>query len=195
MIRIIVKNQANVEGWKANFPTQEAASAWIAQETAKNSWGLAERWVRSEEEPVDAVDLRTVIDVPAGDEHEEISHLEYKLPAEYTVIQTDVTSEYTSASIVATLESAKSFGDALMNQFTVENIMLGITQDNMTSTVRKAMVEVISALTTGSLYDAIQEMRAIPSDKKDAKYITNARLVVNVNKIETYLGKPVSTQL
>lgn len=93
------------------------------------------------------------------------------------------------------LSSAKSFGESLMNEFTVENITLGITADAMTGTVRKNMSEVIMALQTGSLYDAIVEAKLIPTIQKDAKYITDARLLSFVNKIETKLGITLSTTL
>jgi len=93
------------------------------------------------------------------------------------------------------LSSAKSFGEAIMNEFTVENITLGITADVMTGTVRKNMSEVIMALQTGSLYDAIIEAKLIPAIQKDAKYITDARLLSFVNKIETKLGITLSTTL
>jgi len=93
------------------------------------------------------------------------------------------------------IEAAKAFGDNLMNDFITDNVMLGITQDGMTNHVRKTMSEVISACATGSLRDAIAEAKAIPEEAKDIKYITDARLLSFVNKIETYLEVPLSTDL
>lgn len=93
------------------------------------------------------------------------------------------------------LDQAIDFGNKLIRDITIENMALGITQDGMTGTVRKALAETLSALMTGSLYDAIDELRAIPEDKKDNKYISNARLLVAINKLETYLGKPLSSSL
>jgi hypothetical protein len=122
------------------------------------------------------------------------------VPAHYEV-QEDASLVTAKAQAVALqnvqniLANAKAFGENLMNEFTTENIMLGITADSMTGTVRKNMVEVIMALQTGSLYDAITEAKAIPADKKDAKYITDARLLAFVNKIETYLGVALSQTL
>jgi len=99
------------------------------------------------------------------------------------------------ANVQNALSAAKAFGEQIMNEFTVENIMLGITADNMTGTVRKNMSEVIIALQTGSLYDAITEAKAIPIEDKDMKYITDARLLSFVNKIETELGIALSISL
>jgi hypothetical protein len=94
-----------------------------------------------------------------------------------------------------TVKNATSFGSELMIDFATENVLMGIAQDGMTSTVRKNMEQVILALTTGSLYDAITEAKSIPSEKKDYKYITDVRLLNFINKIEDYLGIPRSTTL
>lgn len=88
-----------------------------------------------------------------------------------------------------------NFGNELISEFAAENVMMGITQDGMTGTVRKHMSEVVSALNTGSLYDAIIEAKAIPAEHKDGKYITNARLLTFINKLETYLGITLTTSL
>jgi hypothetical protein len=122
------------------------------------------------------------------------------IPAHYAVQEdAGLVAAKASAAILSNvqsaLSSAKAFGEALMSEFTVENIMLGITADNMTGTVRKNMAEVIMALQTGSLYDAIVEAKAIPAEDKDAKYITDARLLSFVNKIETKLGITLSVSL
>jgi hypothetical protein len=95
----------------------------------------------------------------------------------------------------AAIQNAMNYGQQVMKEFAGENVLLGITQDGMTGTVRKNMSEVILALTTGSLYDAIDEARAIPEIQKDVKYITNARLLAFINKIESYLGVPLSESL
>lgn len=97
--------------------------------------------------------------------------------------------------VVSIITNAIIFGAALMTEFAAENVAMGITQEGMTGTVRKNMTEIINALQTGSLYDVIDEVRAIPAEKKDPKYITDARLLLFVNKIEDYLGKPRSSSL
>lgn len=93
------------------------------------------------------------------------------------------------------ISDAISFGTQLISEFAAQNVIIGITQDNMTGVVRKNMREVIDALSTGSLYDAIYEARLISSDKKDLKYITDTRLLQFINKIETYLNIPLSSSL
>lgn len=93
------------------------------------------------------------------------------------------------------IENAMSFGTKLMVEFTTENIYMGITQDGMTKQVRKTLQEVQNCILSGSLKDAIDEIKLIPIDKKDPKYLTDARLLSFVNKIETYLNIPLSSSL
>lgn len=86
------------------------------------------------------------------------------------------------------VSNAIAFGNKLVTKFAAENIAMGITQEGMTATVRARMTGVLNALQTGSLYDAMIEVRAIPPEHKDPKYITNARLLNFINQIEDYLG-------
>lgn len=97
--------------------------------------------------------------------------------------------------VAITLKNAQNFGSQLLQEFTIENILLGITQAGMTNQVRKVCANVVSALQTGSLYDAIYEAKHIPPEGKDVTFITDARLLAFVNKIETYLGIALSTTL
>ena len=101
----------------------------------------------------------------------------------------------TKLYIQSVIQNSINFGNKLISEFAAENVMMGITQDGMTGPVRKRMSEVVNALNTGSLYDAIAEAKAVPSEHKDVKYITDTRLLQFVNKIETYLGLPLSTSL
>lgn len=96
-------------------------------------------------------------------------------------------------TITAIIKSARGFGTEIIVEFATENVMLGITQDGMTGTVRRHCSEVIDCLITGSLYDAINEIKAIPVENRDSKYLTPERLTKFCNKIEDYLGIPRST--
>lgn len=90
---------------------------------------------------------------------------------------------------------SKLFGQGLIDKFAAENIAMGITQSGLTGHVRRTMIDVVSALFTGSLYDAIAEARAIPDNAKDSTFITNARLLEFINAIEDFLGAPRSEGL
>lgn len=105
------------------------------------------------------------------------------------VEDSEAKSEYEIKSkLRQAVQGAINFGQQLLVDFAMENIQLGITQDGMTKTVRQNMAEIISALQTGSLYDAIDEIDAIPAEAKDAKYITDERLAVYKQRILDYLA-------
>jgi hypothetical protein len=93
------------------------------------------------------------------------------------------------------LAPAIEFGTNTIRKFASENILLGITQAGMTSLVRLRTEQVISCLFTGSLYDAMVQIRAIPPENKDATFITDARLLAAINDIEDYLGMTRSESL
>jgi len=87
----------------------------------------------------------------------------------------------------ALVERAMAFGQKIIKEFAAENIRLGITQDGKTAEVRVKMANVLSALSTGSLYDAIDQANEI--EDFDAKYVTEARIQSFIAKIQTYLGQ------
>lgn len=97
-------------------------------------------------------------------------------------------SDKAQEAVHKAVRAAMDFGSSLITDFAAENILLGITSDGMTKTVRQHMSEIILALQTGSLYDAIDEIDNFPAENKDAKYITDARLQEYKDKITTFLG-------
>jgi hypothetical protein len=93
------------------------------------------------------------------------------------------------------LSPAMVFGESLVKEFASENIAMGITQEGKTGAVRAVAEPILDAVMTGSLYDAMSAIRHIPVESYDAKYITAARMLVYLNKIESYMNLPLSTQL
>ena len=98
-------------------------------------------------------------------------------------------------TIKANVAKAKSFADDLLVQFAAENIQLGINADDKVDDVLDVMAPVLVALQSASLTSAIKRAKAIPSASYDSKYVTAARLLQYVNKIETFLGLPHSESL
>lgn len=119
---------------------------------------------------------------------------------------------------VTTAESLKIYLDSsvmpfinnMINTFAAENISLGITQAGKTADTlavfvkqfpigaNSAMISFKDCCDTGSLYAAREVLiyvRANPSEYSGlSPYITDARLLVLLNKIETFLGiYPLST--
>lgn len=115
-------------------------------------------------------------------------------PNSYRLIQKG-NQWFAISSVEFAIYNARIFGSNLIEKFSAENVMLGITQLGKTADVRKALADVISCLDTGSLYDAMDQVRAIPDASKDAVFITNARMLGFINCIEDYLSLPRSSQL
>lgn len=115
--------------------------------------------------------------------------------AQKTQISSIVTSHSNNTAIIGIIQNAIRFGQSIIIEFAAENVAMGITQDGMTKTVRENTVEIVNALLTGSLYDAATAIKTLDASKKDPKYITDARLLKFLNKIESYLGIPLSTAL
>jgi len=88
------------------------------------------------------------------------------------------------------LSDSKEFGEDLINEFTKENILMGITASGQTNVVRKALQETWQAIQTGSLHDAIYEAEQVT---RTSPFLTEARLRAFINQIEAYLDMPIST--
>lgn len=93
------------------------------------------------------------------------------------------------------VNTARELGSAIISEFATENIMLGITQAGKTTEVRRATADIMSALQTGSLYDAMEEIKRVSELDKDPTFLTDARLLTFLNKIEDYLELPKSVTL
>ena len=70
------------------------------------------------------------------------------------------------------IRAAMAFGGEVITDAATENVLLGVTQLGMTATVLRVLGPTNSALMTGSLYHAIDEIRAIPPEDKDAIFIS-----------------------
>lgn len=99
------------------------------------------------------------------------------------------------AQVENIIQLAMTFGAKLLREFAAQNVLLGITQEGKTGEVLTKLMNVQLAVQAGSLYEAIDRIRAIPPTDYDGKYITEARLLTFINKIEAYLGLPLSTEL
>lgn len=99
------------------------------------------------------------------------------------------------AAVKKQVENIAAFSQDLLNQFAAENIAMGITADNKTEEVLDVMLPVMSALQGGAPTIAIKRAKAISEASYDAKYVTAARLLAYVNKIEAFLGLPQSNSL
>jgi len=93
--------------------------------------------------------------------------------------------------------AAMTFGQQLMVQFAVQNILAGITQAGQSANLLAYTANLSQAITTGSLYVAIAQIEAMIADTSSAKtnlspFITNAVLYIYLNQIQAYLGVAIT---
>jgi hypothetical protein len=97
----------------------------------------------------------------------------------------------------ALLQEAASFGLQLANTFAATNAQMGITQAGLTGAVLSYTNNLYSAITTGSLYEAITIINAMIADTSSTKtnlspFITNDILYSYLNQIQTWLEIPLT---
>lgn len=97
--------------------------------------------------------------------------------------------------VEGSIEAAIAFGQQLLKEFAAENVLLGITTSGLTGPVLVKLTGVMLALNGGSLYEAINRIKAIPSSDYDATFLTEPRIIGFLNKVEAYLGIPLTTSL
>jgi hypothetical protein len=118
---------------------------------------------------------------------------------DYTLNLASILSAWETARLQLGIEgvvsAATKFGQDIMVSFAAENVLLGITQENKTGEVLNKLTGVLAAVQAGSLYEVISRIKLIPVEDYDVKYITEARLITFCNKIETYLGIPLTTEI
>lgn len=176
MIKVEITNlSTNSIGWAAQFDTQEAADAWIQAEIANNSFGKPERWVRESQEDVShALETRTVEDFPAQDEikdedgnviqgaKEAETHIEYKLAAQYTVEQTDITAQVQQDTLIQDGKKRQDLGAAVIAKVYSINEGKNISQAAFAAMIADANLERIERmLWTGSLRTAKLMIQAL----------------------------------
>ena len=97
----------------------------------------------------------------------------------------------TSDIVKKTLNNAIEFGTRLLLDFATENILLGITQSGKTGAVTLYLHKLGHYISTGSLYEALNEIDALVAAGVDvtlAPFVTEARLLSYKTQIQEYLG-------
>lgn len=146
---------------------------------------VPDTWIKDGESPVteDPQDLTWTL-VPA--------HIEL---VEDATLAAQVDAQDADAAVRGALKAAMALGNQIIEDFAAENIVMGITVDGMTGQVLNVMGPMMDALRTGSLHEAISRAKAIAPEDKDPKYITDARLLQAVNRMEEHLQIPLSDNL
>lgn len=103
------------------------------------------------------------------------------------------TAEEQSQFLASILSDARKFGDALIVQFAMENVGMGITAARKTRAVADYCYKIQYYLSTGSLYAALEELEDTMDDEipeELSPFVTQSRLQTYVTKLKTYLQIP-----
>lgn len=91
------------------------------------------------------------------------------------------------------IESSLKFGTQILSDFVKENVLLGITQRGLTNHVRRTLFQVKDAIESGSLYDAITEIKNLPESAFDSVILTPQRMLHFRNRIEIFVKVPIAS--
>lgn len=112
-----------------------------------------------------------------------------------TVVNGHINQVRATSNMENTIQEATNFAYKLIRNFAAQNVLLGVTQANMTGTIINILAPTLVALQGGSLYEAINRLREVPPESYDATFITEPRILQTINAIESYLGIALSTEI
>lgn len=96
--------------------------------------------------------------------------------------------------VKSVIRRAVSFGAKITAEFAAENVAMGITQAGKTKLIADTCQQAFYYLSTGSLYEARTAMLELVLTEEMSPYLTEARLISFINKLETYLGLSLTTE-
>lgn len=88
------------------------------------------------------------------------------------------------------IKESTAFGKSIIDEFTVENVLLGITQAGKTRALSDYCHKLVHYISTGSLYAAVEQIDAMIAaglDPSLSPFITEARLLSYKSKIVDFL--------
>jgi hypothetical protein len=158
-------------------------TAWIAQESANNSWGLAERTVEAIQGTFDPADvLEEIPEVTQGDVT--VSPAMVRLKAEYTIEITDIAEEIQERTIMQAVIEARAFGEQLINKMSARNALKPNWDVAKTLAYINQTESAMKLLQAGALETALSHIESLqPSAELTQNDITFATL-----ELENFLG-------
>lgn len=116
-----------------------------------------------------------------------------KVNAYWDVITLSTFNPTSQEIVTSKIIAAITFGNNMIVQAAVENVLLGITQANKTKDVSDYLERLQLYLRTGSLYAALQEINSLLADSNRASlnlspFVTDDRLNAYKASITTFLG-------
>lgn len=109
-------------------------------------------------------------------------------------IDTDKQAAKQFEAVKQAVKAAKEFGSNLADEFSAENVVLGI--DTATSALLiQRLAGLFQALQAGSLFVGVEFLKHFDPLLMDETFLTEARLLKYLNKMEDYLGITKTTAL
>lgn len=105
MIQVTVTTSQSSAMWGQILPDQATADSWIAEQIAANSWGRPDRQVASNDPEMDNEDLSKSTGTETS-----ANVLYYIFPADYTIVQTDISAQVAQQEAIAKGLAAQQVG-------------------------------------------------------------------------------------
>lgn len=106
------------------------------------------------------------------------------------LVAAHTTSPSASDIVEVKIKEATIFGESILKEFTIENVLLGITQAGKTRQVSDYCHKLSHYISTGSLYAAMEQVDYMISQGLDPTldpFVTEARLLAYKQKIANFL--------
>lgn len=107
------------------------------------------------------------------------------------VVSSHSTNPALADIVDAKIRQATAFGEGILKDFTIENVLLGITQAGKTRAVSDYCHKLSHYISTGSLYAAMEQVDVMINagiDESLAPFVTEARLLTYKSKIAIFLA-------
>jgi hypothetical protein len=151
MIKVTIKNLSSIITHGAQFETQGGADAWIAAVSPTGAWGKPDRWVHVEDIEAQGEDIAQAIEsqTTEGFDGPETS---YRFSAEFTIEQTDITTEVAAVRLIGRRLAKQQKGAEILAKIAELNRTKGYTQTQFNQILADTTLLVMERLAySGSL--------------------------------------------
>lgn len=166
-IKIDVINNVTGRTYSAKFETQPELDIWKSEQIANDSWGKKDRWLKKEIGDVCANGERTFGNIVEG------FYQECFYPVEYTITETDITTQIQAEKALKEIKKDMNFGSDLYAKIRLKSM-----QKSLTKAQRKQMRNDFASV-RDDLFDG-----DICSAREDVAAINNNPIITNADRDE-----------
>lgn len=142
---VVTAGAASFSARSNDFPNSEFDSLqdWLDFHVANSSWGKPERWVRA-----DAEDISNAIETREIEENGTLI-TEFKLNAQYSILETDITLEVEASAREARRIAHEAFGKSFIRWLASLNEQSGITPAQVIAMRSDSRIKLANDLANG----------------------------------------------